>query len=24
MQPATHSRPSPWGEDNAWWRHPDQ
>jgi len=24
LQPDQHGRPSPWGEDDAWWRHPDQ
>jgi hypothetical protein len=24
LQPHTHGRPSPWGEDEAWWRHPAQ
>ena len=24
LQPHQHGRPSPWGEDDAWWRHPDQ
>ena len=24
LQPDKHGRPSPWGEDDAWWRQPDQ
>jgi len=24
VQPQPHGRPSPWGEDDAWWRQPDQ
>jgi hypothetical protein len=24
VQPDKHGRPSPWGEDDAWWQHPDQ
>jgi hypothetical protein len=24
LQPDKHGRPSPWGEDDAWWRLPEQ
>jgi hypothetical protein len=24
VQPDKHGRPSPWGEDDAWWRQADQ
>jgi hypothetical protein len=24
VPPAKHGRPSPWGEDDAWWRQADQ
>ena len=24
LQPHTHGRPSPWGEDDAWWRQREQ